>query len=209
MTRPKVKFIIKRLFRALTWPLCVLYWITARVRDPDASFASFSQFLSLFPGKTGSYLRAAFFSQVCPQTSDEIVIGFLTLLSHRDTTIHRGVYIGPQCNIGKCTIGEDTLIGSGVHILSGSQQHVFDDPDKPIQQQGGKFEKISIGWDCWLGNKSLIMANLPEKTIVASGSVVNRSPEMPGSIVAGNPAKTRRNRSRSRDNNIEGTTTRP
>jgi acetyltransferase-like isoleucine patch superfamily enzyme len=189
MARSNIKSIIKQLFRALTWPLYALYCLTARISDPDASFASFSQFLSLFPGKTGSYLRAAFYSLACPDTSDEIVIGFLTLLSHRDTTIERGVYIGPQCNIGKCSIGEDTLIGSGVHILSGSQQHNFDDLDKPIQQQGGKFEKIAIGRDCWLGNKSLIMASLPARTIVAAGSVVNRSPASQGNIIAGSPAR--------------------
>ena len=134
MSRFNAKTIIKRLFRALTWPLYALYCVTARISDPDASFASFSQFLSLFPGKTGSYLRAAFYSQACPDTSDEIVIGFLTLLSHRDTTIERGVYIGPQCNIGMRKIGESTLIGSGVHILSGSRQHDFQNIDRPIQE---------------------------------------------------------------------------
>lgn len=189
MARTPAKKIIKALFRLLVLPLYGLYLLTSRISDPDASFASYSQFLSLFPGKTGSYLRAAFYRLACPETSDEIVIGFLTILSHRDTTIQRGVYIGPQCNIGKCTIGEDTLIGSGVHILSGNRQHHFDDPDTPIQQQGGTYEKIVIGRDCWLGNGSLVMVNIPAKTIIAAGSVVNRPPDSSGEIVAGNPAK--------------------
>lgn len=193
MARSNIKSIIKQLFRALTWPLYALYCLTARISDPDASFASFSQFLSLFPGKTGSYLRAAFYSQACPDTSDEIVIGFLTLLSHRDTTIERGVYIGPQCNIGKCSIGEDTLIGSGVHILSGSRQHNFCNIDRPIQEQGGHYEKITIGSDCWIGNQAVVMANIKEKSIIASGSVVV-GPVQSGEIVAGSPARVLRNR---------------
>ncbi|MCK0163991.1 acyltransferase [Marinobacter sp. S6332] len=193
MARLHAKPIIKRLFRALTWPLYALYCLTARISDPDASFASFSQFLSLFPGKTGSYLRAAFYSQACPNTSDEIVVGFLTLLSHRDTTIQRGVYIGPQCNIGKCTIGEDTLIGSGVHILSGNRQHNFDDPDTPIQQQGGYFEKITIGRDCWIGNSATVMADVGSHSIVAAATVVTKVIRQ-FAIVAGQPARIIKNR---------------
>lgn len=184
-----LKPMVKGLFRLITWPLAVLFYLMARLGNQDGVFQAFSQFISLFPGKTGSYLRAAFYSRVCPATSDEIVIGFLTLLSHRDTTIKRGVYIGPQCNIGKCTIDEDTLLGSGVHILSGKHQHDFDDPETPIQQQGGYFEKITIGKDCWLGNKSLVMASVPPHTVIAAGSVLSQSPETPGNILAGNPAK--------------------
>jgi virginiamycin A acetyltransferase len=200
MARSSTKIIIKRLFRALTWPLYALYCLTASISDQDASFASFSQFLSLFPGKTGSYLRAAFYSQACPGTSDEIVIGFLTLLSHRDTTIERGVYIGPQCNIGKCTISEDTLIGSGVHILSGNRQHNFGDPDKLIQQQGGHFEKITIGRDCWIGNSATVMADVGAHSIVAAASVVTKS-IAPFVIAAGQPARIIQNRDKSKATN--------
>jgi acetyltransferase-like isoleucine patch superfamily enzyme len=200
MARSRNKTIIKRLFRVLTWPLYALYSLTARISDPDASFASFSQFLSLFPGKTGSYLRAAFYSQACPGTSDEIVIGFLPLLSHRDTTIERGVYIGPQCNIGKCTIRGDTLIGSGVHILSGNRQHNFDDPDTPIQQQGGHFEKITIGRDCWIGNSATIMADVGPHSIIAAATVVTKAID-PFVIVAGQPARIIQNRDKSNATN--------
>lgn len=154
---------------------------------------SFSQGISLIPGKFGVYLRAAFYRLACKNTSDEISVGFLTILSHRDTTIGRGVYIGPQSNIGKCTIGENTLIGSGVHILSGSRQHEFKDPQKPIQDQGGIFEKIQIGADCWLGNMSLVMANLEDHSILAAGSVLTK-PSAKGDILVGNPAKFINNR---------------
>ncbi|UQG60433.1 acyltransferase [Marinobacter sp. M3C] len=154
---------------------------------------SFSQGISLIPGKFGVYLRAAFYRLACPATSDEISVGFLTILSHRDTTIGRGVYIGPQSNIGKCTIGENTLIGSGVHILSGSRQHDFKDIKKPIQDQGGIFEKIRIGADCWLGNTSVVMANLEDHSILAAGSVLTK-PSAKGDVLVGNPAKCVNNR---------------
>ncbi|EMP55570.1 acetyltransferase-like protein [Marinobacter santoriniensis NKSG1] len=191
--RQRLKKGIKTVFLLLMLPIFILYRGVSLAGDPDSTFQSFSQALSLIPGKLGVYMRAAFYRLACPATSDNISIGFLTVLSHRDTTIESGVYIGPQCNIGKCFVGAKSLIGSGVHILSGNQQHNFDDPERPIQEQGGHFEKISIGPDCWLGNNSILMANLPEKSLVAAGTVVTRQFSA-GDILVGNPARVLRNR---------------
>ena len=166
----------------------------SQLGNADGVFASFSQGLSLIPGKFGVYLRAAFYRLACPATSDEISVGFLSILSHRNTSIAKGVYIGPQCNIGMCSIGENTLIGSGVHILSGSRQHEFQNIQKSIQDQGGGFEKIRIGDDCWLGNSAVIMAAVANGCIVAAGSVLSKPADKEGDILAGNPSKTIRNR---------------
>ncbi|MBY6070306.1 acyltransferase [Marinobacter salsuginis] len=187
------KRIVKLIFLLLAIPLYVLLSLFSQLANNDTVFTAFSQGLSLIPGKFGTYLRAAFYHLACPDTSDEISVGFLTILSHRNTTIAKGVYIGPQCNIGMCSIGENTLIGSGVHILSGSRQHAFQDIDRPIQDQGGVFEKIQIGADCWLGNTSLVMASLGNHSILAAGSVLTKT-SAEGDILAGNPAKPLNNR---------------
>ncbi|WP_417515010.1 acyltransferase [Marinobacter sp.] len=190
------KRFVKSVFLALALPLYLLCLMFSQVGNADGVFASFSQGLSLIPGKFGVYLRAAFYHLICPDTSDEISVGFLTILSHRNTSISKGVYIGPQCNIGMCSIGENTLIGSGVHILSGSRQHEFQDIQKPIQDQGGVFEKIRIGSDCWLGNTSLVMAGLEDHCILAAGSVLTK-PSAKGDILVGNPARCISNRLKS------------
>lgn len=184
----------KNLFLLLMLPAFLLYGLLATVGGKDATFQSFSQCLSLIPGKLGIYMRAAFYRLACPETSDEISVGFLTVFSHWDTTIRKGVYIGPQCNIGKCTIGERALLGSGVHVLSGSRQHGFSDPDKPIQEQRGTFEKIAIGSDCWLGNQALVMASVPKGSIIAAGTVYIREFDEEAAIFAGNPAKVIKHR---------------
>ncbi len=191
----KARMLAKRTVRVLFLLVTLPIYLAFRALSLASGncFASFSQGLSLMPGKLGVYLRASFYHLACPDTSDEITVGFLTILSHQNTSIARGVYIGPQCNIGMCSIGRNTLIGSGVHILSGSRQHRFEDPDVPIQEQGGTFEKIQIGADCWIGNQAVVMAPTPDKAIVASGSVVIKSMEA-GDIVAGNPARVVRNR---------------
>lgn len=156
--RAGLKRCIQVLALMVTAPVYSVYRVLVLVADADATFQSFSQAFSLIPGTTGKYLRAAFYRLACPGTDQNISVGFLTVFSHRDTTIGSGVYIGPQCNIGKCRIGANTLIGSGVHIVSGKRQHEYSDPHRPIQQQGGHFEKIEIGEDCWLGNQALVMA---------------------------------------------------
>ena len=187
-----MKQIIKRiaflLLAFLIGPVTVSYLLLSMIANKDSLIASYSQFLSLLPGKLGSYLRSGFYRFVFTKCSPDALISFGTLFSQRDTSINEGVYIGPQCNIGKCVIGKNTLLGSGVHIMSGKGQHNFDDPTKPIKDQGGTFTKIEIGENCWLGNGALIMANIGKGSIVAAGSVVvDDVPE--GVIVGGNPAK--------------------
>lgn len=51
--------------------------------------------------------------------------------------------------------------------------------------------RIVIGNNCFIGSKAIILygVTIPDNTIVAAGSVVTRSVETTGCILAGNPAK--------------------
>ena len=44
---------------------------------------------------------------------------------------------------------------------------------RPIQEQGGIFETVKIGENCWIGNRAIIMANLGKQCVVGAGTVVN------------------------------------
>ncbi len=191
---PVLKQAIKHIFLTLALPFLLWLEINSLLRGKDRAFQAMSQLLSLIPGLLGTYLRAAFYRLACPGTSDSISVGFLTVLSHRETVIEAGVYIGPQCNIGKCVIGADTMLGSGVHILSGNKQHSFADTDTPMQQQGGVYQQVRIGKDCWLGNCAVVMASVADHSIIAAASVVTKAIEQPHSICAGNPAKVLKSR---------------
>lgn len=183
-----LKQVVFSLAALLIAPVTLIYWLLSQLLKGDALFASFAQLLSLFPGKLGSYLRAGFYRFTMKKCSPDSVISFASLFSQRDTIIEAGVYIGPQCNIGKCRIEKDALIGSGVHILSGKNQHNFSDLETPVRDQGGSFTQVTIGENSWVGNGALIMANVGKHCIVAAGSIVINDIE-DYSIVAGNPAK--------------------
>lgn len=177
----------------LVMPLYFLLVIAEFFVKSDLNFQGCSQFLSLFPGVPGNYLRQQFYRLTLANCSDDCCIEFGTRFSQRGSEIGRRVYIGANCSIGLCRIEDDVMFGSNVDIISGKKQHNFDRLDIPMREQGGELEKIVIGEDSWLGNSSVVMANVGMKSIIAAGSVVIKDVE-PFSIVGGNPAKLLKSR---------------
>jgi acetyltransferase-like isoleucine patch superfamily enzyme len=114
-----------------------------------------------------------------------------------------GLKVGDNSNIGHfafvgCSgyieIGDRVLMGPRVTLLG--ENHDFDDPARPIKQQGVTRRDIVIGDDCWLGAGSTILAgvNVGSGSVVAAGSVVTHD-VAPLSVVAGVPARVVRERS--------------
>ncbi len=186
MEIPTVKNIAQLGTTIIVMPVYFVFRLLA-ILDKNTAFASCSQFMSLIPGKLGSYLRNSFYHLTMTHCDQGVVISFGTLFSQFDTEISHGTYIGPQCNVGSCKIGQDCLLGSGVHILSGKHQHSIDSTDVPIRDQGGTLTKIQVGEDTWIGNGAIIMADIGTKCVVAAGSVVVNAVK-DNQIVAGNPA---------------------
>jgi virginiamycin A acetyltransferase len=183
-----IKKTIQLFFVLLAAPFALFFILGKTILNGDTLFQTFIQAFCLLPGKYGCFFRAGFLKLVLPSCSLDITVSFLSLMSHAGTELAGNLYIGPQCNIGLCRIEKDTLLGSGVNIMSGSSQHNYEDLDRPIKDQGGIFEKIVIGEGVWIGNGALIMANVGKGCIVAAGSVVVKDvPDF--AIVGGNPAK--------------------
>lgn len=162
--------------------------LVVKVAGGNRPFVFFGQMLALVPGLTGSFLRLAYYARTLERCSTRGEIGFGSYYSHRASSFGHGCYIGAYCIIGMVDMGDHVTIGSQVSLLSGKKQHNFEQLDVPIQQQGGEFEKIAIGRNCWIGNGAVVMANLGRQVVVGAGAVVSKD-FGDRVVVAGNPAK--------------------
>jgi virginiamycin A acetyltransferase len=170
-------------------PLVGLYRLVALVpRRRDAAFQACSQLVSLWPGVPGDFLRRAFYRMTLTSAAEDCAISFGTILATPEVEIGSGVYIGANCNVAHCRIGDDTLLGSNVMILAGSRQHHFDRLDIPIRHQGGSYRTLAIGRDVWIGNGAIVLDDVADQAIVAAGAVVTK-PVAALTIVGGNPAR--------------------
>jgi acetyltransferase-like isoleucine patch superfamily enzyme len=181
------------LFCLAVLPLWILYRLEVLLLKRKEAFYGYSQLLCLFPGIIGNYIRFAFYRMTIASLGDDSCISFGVTLAQPDIRIGRGVYIGPWCNLGLCTIEDDVLFGSDVHVISGFNQHGHADISIPIREQRGELLNVRIGRDSWIGNKSVVGNHVGEKSIVGAASLVVREVP-PYSVAAGNPAKVIRDR---------------
>lgn len=109
----------------------------------------------------------------------------------------KGVQIGRDCGIGQfsfigaaggVTIGDNVIMGQ--YVSFHAQQHVFDQPGKPIREQGATAEGITIEPDVWVGAKVTFLdgTHIGSHSVVAAGAVV-KGVFPPNSIIGGVPAR--------------------
>ena len=99
------------------------------------------------------------------------------------------VFINFGCimlDVAKIEIGEDTLIGTSVQILTADHPR-----DPELRKQG--YESgipVKIGKNVWIGSGAIILpgVTIGDDAIIGAGSVVTRNVAM-GATVKGNPAK--------------------
>jgi acetyltransferase-like isoleucine patch superfamily enzyme len=169
-------------------PLLICYGISKAFMGADAAVEGSSQILACMPGRLGVLVRAVFFSKVLSQCDPTVFIGFGALLTKSDTRLGKHVYIGPYCQLGWVTIGDDTLLGPSVQIPSGPKAHTFDRLDTPIRNQPRESRQVFIGRDCWIGAGSILMADVGDQSVIGAGSVVIK-PIEPMQLAAGVPCK--------------------
>lgn len=90
---------------------------------------------------------------------------------------------------GDIVIGNDVMIGSGVHIYV--QNHKYGMRDTSIIKQGYfPPKKVELSTGCWIGANSVILCGVTigKNSVIAAGSIVTKS--VPANCVyGGNPAK--------------------
>ncbi len=148
------------------------------------------------------YLDERVYLHACPQG---ITIGDNTFVMHgavlhvynfRDLP-HAFIRIGRDSLIGEynvlrgqggITIGDRVYTAPLVQILA--VNHVFDDPNRPIVEQGITAEGIVIEDDVWIGAGAIITdgVRVGRGAVVAAGAVVTHDVE-PHTVVGGAPAR--------------------
>ncbi|PKG80385.1 hypothetical protein CXF80_19970 [Shewanella sp. Actino-trap-3] len=99
--------------------------------------------------------------------------------------------IGLRCVFNceaQLSIGARVLIGPEVMIFTAN--HIWCDKDKTFYGKGIVTDDVSIGDDCWLGARSIILpgVSLGKGVTVCAGAIVTKSfPDY--SVIAGVPAK--------------------
>lgn len=106
-------------------------------------------------------------------------------------SIGRDCWINEYCHFnayGGIRIGNFVLMGHRTTIMS--DDHVFDDPDKPILVQGRVAQETVVEDDVFIGSNVFIGkgVRVGKGAVIGAGSVVLKDVE-PYAIVVGNPAK--------------------
>ena len=100
-----------------------------------------------------------------------------TLLIDKEGKVKIGdnVFLNNYCTIcvlEGVTIGDGTIFGENVKIYD--HNHIYENPDTPIKQQGYTTTPISIGKHCWIGSNVTILkgVNIGDNCVIGAGCVV-------------------------------------
>jgi acetyltransferase-like isoleucine patch superfamily enzyme len=188
MLKQSVKQGAKLLAVLAVSPLIAVARLEACCSRSESWFSVLSTVLSLLPGKTGKFARVAFYRFTLDRCAFDLSIDFGSTLNHRTIQIGSDVRIGRGCSIGTVTVGDHSIISSRVNILSGGMQHDVFNTEMNITEHEPEFQRINIGSNTWVGEGSIVLADLGTRCVVAAGSVVFR-PVEDGKMVMGNPAR--------------------
>ncbi|QVL31141.1 acyltransferase [Telmatocola sphagniphila] len=188
-----VKSALHFLANIAAFPFVLVYFLKVPVLGKDRSLEGSTEQLAILPGVSGQYIRRAFLAWTIEKCHPSATICFGVIFSKTQARIEENVYIGSRCQLGKVHVQRDVLIASGTHVTSGSKMHGIDDPNVPIREQEGVFEKVTIGAGSWIGSLAVVMADVGKNCVIGAGAVVTKS--IPDQCVAGGvPAKVIRER---------------
>jgi virginiamycin A acetyltransferase len=153
----------------------------------ESTFQMCAQAVALLPGLPGVFVRRAFYRYALDACDADCHIGFGALVTHRQTIIERGVYVGVWALVGSAHLREGTSVGSRASLLSGTDLHEYHDGQwTPADVR--KLRQIVLGPHAFIGEAAVVMADVGAGAMVATGAVVPAAVPA-GIVVAGNPAR--------------------
>jgi acetyltransferase-like isoleucine patch superfamily enzyme len=170
--------------------LKLFYWA---MKDPTDRLHLRYEFVRNLPGNYGFALRSSVLKPHFATVGDRVRVHVGARIRNVEKlALGEFVTLGVDNFIqaaGGVTIGDYSLLGPGVKVWS--INHVFDDSEKLIREQGAEYKPVVIGRDVWIGSNAFIMpgTELGDGCIVAAGSVVGAKKYPPYSKLMGNPAR--------------------
>ncbi len=153
----------------------------------EKAFLSLAERLSKHTGCAGLYLRAAVYSRVLADCSQEVQVGFGTVFSKPKAVIRDHVYIGRYCSLGWVHLEKHVMLADFVVVPSGGETHALR-PGVPPRMMENKYSCVRLGEGTWVGSNALILADVGKHCIVGAGAVVTK-PIPDHSVAVGVPAK--------------------
>ncbi len=179
-------FSAKTLFKKSRLPikhlilLCLYYYFAYHLPQPP------------LPGsKAGHWLRKRIGEKIFKKCGEGIRIAArVNFGSGNEISLGLNSNLGYESWIASdTTIGCNVVMGPAVTILS--ENHIFEDINKPIIEQGsGIKEPVVIGDDVWIGTRVIILPGVEvgSHAVIGAGAVVTKN--VPAwAVVGGNPAK--------------------
>jgi len=163
------------------------FWISAKRIGPDMPLTHWMLFFKV----TMTWLAK---KKLARLGKDSEIRPGSYLIETQNVEIGERVVIRPNTMLmadeyAKIIIGDDVLIGAGVHMYV--NDHKFDDLTKNIAEQGYFPSKnVMVSNNVWIGANAIILAGVKIGThsVIAAGSVVTKSVD-PFCVYAGVPAK--------------------
>ena len=214
MFRKAAKSLIYEFCWIVTSPFWLIERVSRRLVGRDVWFVTQSEILSLLPGKLGRLIRNAYYKAVLESCPYHVCLQFGCLFAYSQVRIGEKVYLGLHSKVGLVDIGDGTIISDDVQLLSGAHQHLTAEsphghyPSSSLKtnvQSEFEPERISIGRNCWIGTRAIVMADIGDNCIIGAGSVVTR-PIPSNSVAVGAPARvirTQTTASRSDDRAVD------
>lgn len=178
----------------IVYTLCLVVWpfgLPSRLAyswlGTELPFDFSAKLLSLIPGKTGQYVRAAFYKMTLTDCHCDLMVGFCSFFSHPTARVGRHVGMGSFTIVGTANIGDNVMIASRASVMSGKTQH-GSALHGPAPSHELNLETVTIEEGCWIGEGAIVMASLGRNCVVSAGSVVTK-PAPDFSVAVGNPAR--------------------
>jgi acetyltransferase-like isoleucine patch superfamily enzyme len=149
-------------------------------------------YLNALTGESGISARKKYYRKMCSSCGNGLIVEEnVRIQSPQNLQVGDNVWFSANSYLnasGGLKIGSDVYIGSCVKIWT--DNHIFQDPEKPFTQQGFEYKPVTIQNDVWIGPRVFIKPGISVMTgsIINAGTVLAKNVP-PFAILEGNPGR--------------------